>query len=163
MALNPAERRVMIERIRDFPQHLEAAIQDLSDDDLFTPYQDGEWTVAQIVHHLADAGIAQYTRMKLCLTEDEPIIKTIDVNEWAKLADADRYTLQSSLGIIRGLHDRLFVMLSALPEASFERTWNHPMFGVQTLEDLVQSCSGHGYHHVEQIKETLAARTAGSA
>ena len=163
MALDPAERRTMIEHIRDFPQHLEAAIHDLSDEDLITPYLDGEWTVNQIVHHLADAGIAHYTRMKLCLTEDQPTIKTIDINEWAKLADADQPSLQSSLWIIRGLHERLYVLLSALPEEMFERAFNHPLFGVRTLDDLVQSCSGHGYGHVEQIKETLAAKTADRA
>ena len=158
--MEASERNALIERIRDFPSQLEAMVHNLSDDDLFTPYLDGEWTVAQIIHHIADGNINLYTRIKLCITEDQPTIKTVNINEWANLPDADMHGVQASLEIVRGLHDRLYITLCQLPAGTFERTFNHPMFGIGTLDNLVKNYSRHGYSHIEQIKQTLAAKSS---
>ncbi len=152
------ERQALIERIRDLPGELTLVVSDLSDDELLTPYVPGEWTVAQNVHHVADAHVTLYFRIKLCLGKEQPTINTAPINAWANLPDGDVKSLDASLAIISGLHHRLTVLLSNLPDADFGRTFQHPERGTLILDDLVRSISQHGYAHIEQIKQTLAAK-----
>ena len=65
------------------PSCLEYAIQNLDAAQLETPYRPGGWTVHQLMHHVADSHINAYTRFKLGLTEDNPIIKPYDQEAWA--------------------------------------------------------------------------------
>jgi hypothetical protein len=45
------ERQVLIEKIRHFPAELEALVAGLTAEQLTTSSLDGEWTIAQNVHH----------------------------------------------------------------------------------------------------------------
>src|SRR3954469_17963266 len=49
------ERRTFIEQIAATPARLRAAVSDLSEAQLETPYRDGGWTVRQVVHHVPDS------------------------------------------------------------------------------------------------------------
>ena len=45
------ERQALIEKIRNFPAELEALVTGLAAEQLITSSLDGEWTIAQNVHH----------------------------------------------------------------------------------------------------------------
>src|SRR5260221_8678636 len=66
------ELKTLISRIERLPAKLEAAVSDLSDLQLDTPYRDGGWTVRQVVHHVSDSHMNAYIRMKWALTETTP-------------------------------------------------------------------------------------------
>src|SRR5271157_5379552 len=70
------------------PAEVRAAVKDLNDAQLETPYRAGGWTVRQVVHHLPDSHMNAYVRYRLALTEDEPTIKPYDEAQWAELIDA---------------------------------------------------------------------------
>jgi hypothetical protein len=148
----PSERKDLIAQIRDFPAKLEKLLAQYSEAQLDIPVRKGEWTVRQIVHHVADAHFNGYIRMRLVLTETKPIIKPYDQDAWAKLNDV-KLPLQPSLQIIRGLHERWAVMLTGLPEASWERQGVHLDNGLMTLDRLLVLYAGHGETHLEQIKQ----------
>src|SRR3982751_3168783 len=86
--LTPADRRVMIGIIADAPRHLRAAVADLNDHQLDTPYREGGWTVRQVAHHVPDSHLNAYVRLKLALTEETPTIKPYEESRWAMLADS---------------------------------------------------------------------------
>ena len=48
--------------IRFLPGMVEAAIANLDEAQLQTPYREGGWTVHQLVHHIADSHLNAYTR-----------------------------------------------------------------------------------------------------
>src|SRR6478672_3334862 len=73
--------------IKFLPQRLEAALHNLDEAQLHTPYRDGGWTVHQLVHHVADSHINAYCRFKLGYTEATPTIKTYEEKDWAQTAD----------------------------------------------------------------------------
>jgi hypothetical protein len=156
--MNPSERQAMIETIRAFPDNLESLVQDLSDEDLTTAYMDGEWTVAQNVHHLADSHMNSFIRLKLALTEESPTIRPYDQEAWARLPESKQPALDSSLAILRGLHERWCILWDSLDETQWARRWVHPESGERTLEDLLRIYHNHCHAHIDQITRTLAAK-----
>ena len=61
--------------LEEFPQKLTDLVNDLSEEQLETPYREGGWTLRQVIHHIADSHHNSYTRFKWALTEDKPLIK----------------------------------------------------------------------------------------
>jgi hypothetical protein len=140
-----------IEAVEHLPQALRAAVQGLSDQQLYTPVGDGKWTIRQITHHIADANINAYTRMKLIVTEEKPILKPYNQDQWAILADGKSGPIESTLTLIKGLHERWVLLLRSLPETSWTREGIHLENGKVTLLDVLKLYSNHGNSHVQQI------------
>src|SRR5688572_2360666 len=85
--LTPDERRKLIGEIGAAPQRLREAVRGLGEDKLNTPYREGGWMVRQVVHHLPDSHMNAFIRLKLALTEDEPVITPYQQERWAMLPD----------------------------------------------------------------------------
>lgn len=140
------------ERIRTLPDELERSLAVLDDGGLDMPYRPGGWTPRQVAHHLADAHMNAYIRVKLLLTEKDPLLKTWEQDAWAALPDARTEPVDSALGILRGVHKRWAATFDALDEAEWSRTGRHPEQGTITVSDLLDYFAWHGRHHVEQIE-----------
>lgn len=145
-----SERDIFIKSIHNFPQTLENKIAALSETQLDLQCGEGEWTVRQVVHHVADAHFNGYIRMKLILTEHKPILKPYDQDAWALLGDTG-LPIKPSLEMLRGLHERWSHLLEGLPETSWERSGIHLENGLVTLDDLLALYAQHGKSHLEQI------------
>ncbi len=133
--LTKADRDAHIAALEAAPGRLRAAVSGLSDAQLGTPYRDGGWTVRQVVHHVPDSHLNSYVRFKWALTEDEPTIKTYLEERWAELPDTRETPVAVSLDLLTALHQRWAVLLPALTEADFARTFVHPENGAQTLAE----------------------------
>ncbi|HEX7706473.1 MAG TPA: bacillithiol transferase BstA [Thermoanaerobaculia bacterium] len=150
--LSAEERRTMIDAIAATPQRLAAAIEGMTEEQLDTPYRDGGWTVRQVVHHLADSHMNAYMRLKLALTEEEPVLRPYDEAAWAELEDARTMEPDVSVTLLRAIHLRFVSSLRSMDERDFARTLRHPEHaGVLTIDWLVAMYSWHGRHHVAHI------------
>ena len=156
--LTTKERNQMIAKIRGLPSSVEATVKNLNDEQLDTPYRDGGWTVRQVVHHLADSHMNAFVRAKLMLTEEKPTLKPYDQEKWAVLKDTIGIPIQSSLSILRGVHERWTVLFETLSESSWSRLAFHPEIGDITVEDLLTTYARHGENHVGQITKLKAAK-----
>ncbi|MGB8259978.1 MAG: bacillithiol transferase BstA [Terracidiphilus sp.] len=143
-------RAANIQTLRLLPERLRAAVAGLSEAQLDTPYRDQGWTVRQVVHHVADSHINAYVRTRLALTEDWPTIKPYDEAAWANLADC-RMPVDVSLALIEALHARWTALLEALTEEEFQRGYNHPERGRQTLAQMLAMYDWHSRHHTAHI------------
>lgn len=155
--LTQKQRRALIEKIRSFPAQLEAQVSALSEAQLTTRFLAGEWTVAQIVHHLADSHVNAFVRVKLILTEDRPTLKPYNQNAWAETAEAGSASIQGALAILRGLHQRWVTLFESLKDADWGRVGVHPEAGEITLDDILTTYANHGEAHLAQINKTLTA------
>lgn len=144
------ERAAMIQIIQDAPAMMRGAVHRLTDAQLDTPYRDGGWTVRQVVHHVPDSHLNAYTRFKLALTEDAPTIKPYDEDAWAKLPDSS-LPIDVSLTLLEALHVRWTVLLNAIPDQDWKRSFNHPDNGPTTLEQALATYDWHSRHHVAHI------------
>jgi len=107
------ERFAWIAELEALPDNLRGAVDGLSDDQLNTPYRPGSWTVRQVVHHLPDSHLNSYTRFRLALTEQNPLIKPYAEAAWAELPDAKAAPIEPSLSLLDGLHRRWVILLRA--------------------------------------------------
>jgi hypothetical protein len=107
--------------------------------------------VRQLVHHVPDSHLNAYTRVKLALTEDEPMIKTYDEGRWAELPDSRSVPVEVSLALLESLHRRWVALLRALPAADFQKTLRHPEWGQMTLDQVLGIYAWHGDHHVAHV------------
>lgn len=152
---DPTTRTPLIQDLRELPERLRAAVAGLSDAQLDTPYREGGWTVRQVVHHVADSHMNSYVRFKLALTEDNPTIKPYDEAAWANLADS-RLRIGSSLDLIASLHARWVGLLEGMSETDFEKTFNHPERGKQSLATALGIYAWHSRHHTAHITSLRA-------
>lgn len=142
----------LLNTIKSLPARLEYAIQNLDAAQLDTPYRPGGWTVQQLIHHVADSHINAYTRFKLGLTEDNPVIKPYDQDAWAELSDTHKLPVNISLTLLHALHARWFQLMVDLTEDQWQRTIRHPERRTEIkLWELLKSYAWHGKHHTAHI------------
>ncbi len=154
-AYTAATRAQAITTIGSLPRMLRAALAGAGDAELDTPYRPGGWTGRQVVHHIADSHLNAFTRLRLALTEETPVIKPYDEAAWAELPDAKTGPLAPSLHLITGVHERWEALLRTLTPEQFARTWRHPdREGTLTVDFLVAMYAWHGEHHLAHILHT---------
>lgn len=149
--LSAEERDALIEQIAALPDQLRAAVSDLTEDQLDTPYRPGGWTVRQVVHHVPDSHLNSYVRFKLALTEDQPAIKGYDEAAWSELPDARTADIAISLALLEALHRRWTILLRSLNDERLARAFRHPELGLVTLETNLQLYAWHGRHHLTHL------------
>lgn len=123
----------------------------LTDAQLDTAYRPGGWTVGQVVHHLADSHMNSLIRLKLTLTEDMPTIKPFEEDLWAHLADM-AMPIAPALDIIKGLHQKLPLLVRALSPDQWQRRYYHPGYRKEVpLYEFISLYAWHGDHHLAHI------------
>lgn len=155
--LTAEQRTELIAKIRRLPAQLRELVKDLSPEQLTTHYLPTEWTVAQNIHHLADAHMNSFVLFKLMLSEEKPPLKGYSPDAWANMADANHADLEPSLRVLEGLHPRWAQLLESLTEADFARI-GVGMRGERTVDDYLRIYGNHGESHIDQIQRTLAAQ-----
>ncbi len=144
-------RASLIDAVAALPATFRAAVSNLSDAQLDTPYREGGWTVRQVAHHVPDSHLNAYIRFKWTLTEDAPRIKTYEEALWARLPDTFGTPVSVSLALLDALHERWVVLLRAMQPADFERKLEHPEWGLIDLDLMLRLYAWHGRHHTAHV------------
>lgn len=146
----PETRAASIAEIGGMPSQVRGLVAGMNGAQLGTKYVN--WSVGQIVSHLADSHMNAFTRVKLALTEDHPTIRPYKVWEWSQSADAYEDP-EFSLRILEGLHTRWVRLLRALPADDFARIYYHPGHNRDySLGETLDLSAWHGRHHAAQIE-----------
>ncbi len=150
LEITAALKQEYIKEIAGLPKKLKAAVENLSDEQLDTPYRPKGWTVRQTVHHIADSHLNSFIRFKLALTEDMPTIRPYFEDRWAELEDS-RLPIDYSMRITEGVHARWTTLLESMSDEDFVRQLVHPETGEWTLEKMLGLYAWHSRHHTAHI------------
>src|SRR5439155_21179602 len=126
-SVGPERRAELIAVIECAPANLRKAVAGLSEDQLDTRYRN--WTIRQIVHHLADSHVNSYVRFKWALTEEQPTIKAYYEDRWAALKDSRTGDVRAPLALLEALHARWVQLLRSMTEGQFGQSFVHPETG----------------------------------
>ncbi len=141
-----------ISDIETFPLRIKNAVNDLSDEQLDTPYRPEGWTIRQVVNHCADSHMNSLMRLKLALTEETPTIKPYFEERWAELSDSKSMPVEPALKMLEGIHKRWVVLLKSLTEKDWERKFIHPQSGREfTIAVNTALYAWHCNHHLAHI------------
>jgi uncharacterized damage-inducible protein DinB len=150
-SLTEQQRRSQISVIARAPGFLKAAVLDLTAEQLNTRYIN--WSIRQIVHHLADSHVHSYIRFKFALTELNPTIKPYDETATAELPDSRLGDVAPALALFDGIHSRWLQLLQSMNAEQFSRTFFHPATGqTVTLDRALSYYAWHCRHHTAQIE-----------
>ncbi len=146
----PSVRDSLIDGIAIAPTNLRDAVSGLSEADIETRYKN--WTIRQIVHHLADSHVHSYIRFKWTLTENNPTIKAYEEADWVSLGDCKLGAIEPALALLDGLHQKWVQSLQAMSDEQFQRTFFHPQSGESvSLWSALHYYPWHARHHTAQI------------
>ena len=102
------------------------------------------------MHHLPDSHVNSYVRLKLALTENEPLIQTYDEVRWAELPDSGG-PIGISIDLLTALHRRWVFLLRRLDDSQWSLRFRHPDLGLMRVDELAAYYDWHGRHHVAHI------------
>ncbi len=144
-------KTTLIEEFREAPSRLREAVSSLTASQLDTRYRN--WTIRQIVHHVADSHVHSYIRFKWALTESSPTIKAYEEADWVLLADAQQGDIEPSLLLLDGLHAKFVQLLQSMTLEQYDRTFVHPQTGETVrLWTALNYYPWHARHHTGQIR-----------
>ncbi len=142
-----------ISDIEHFPLNLSAEVHHLSEEELHYIFRPDGWNIKQLVHHVADSHMNAYIRIKLALTEDNPIIKPYLQDKWSALSDVERSPIEWSLNLLIGLHKKWVILLETLSTAELQRTFHHPETNAAvSIELAIGQYAWHCRHHLAHVK-----------
>jgi hypothetical protein len=139
--------------IEKFHKLLKKEVSNLTDSELELTYRKNGWTIRQVVHHLADSHSNGLIRLKLALCEDKPTIKPYPEHLFAELADSKSDGIESSLLILKGVHQRLTTLLKTMSETDYHKSYFHPQYKKEFfMYDFLGLYSWHCIHHLAHIE-----------
>jgi len=145
-----------IHDIKVLPSALKQLTEGLAEADLNKTYRDGGWTVKQVIHHLGESHINCYIRIKLALTEENPIIKPYNEDLWVKTKENELLSPHVSLHLLENIHLKIVCLAETLSPKELQRTYVHPQYQrTSPVSDVLALYSWHGKHHAAHIKLAL--------
>jgi hypothetical protein len=138
--------------ISSFPELLKNTLNGMKESDLDLIYRPKGWTARQVIHHIADSHTHALIRFKWSLTEDKPMIKPYNEDEYAKLSDY-ALPIDSALLILQGVHTKWKHIIENMNEIDWKKGYNHPQSGqFFSLEKACALCAWHCMHHLGHIE-----------
>lgn len=147
-----------IKILDSFPRKIRLITQNLSEEQIDTPYRPGGWTIRQVIHHVVDSHYNSYIRFKWTLTEDKPLIKAYYEDRWAELDDY-KAPIELSLKALESLHNKWVYLLKSLSQDELKRVFIHPETKEEvSLEKNIGIYAWHSRHHYSHIANLLITK-----
>jgi len=123
----------------------------------------GQWSVQELVVHLADGDAIAIDRMKRVIAEDDPTLLRADEQAYVERLHCEAQSLDDAVAIFELTRRQFARVLHELDDSEFERVGTHDgELGRITLANLIKTYSDHLDHHLEFLKAKLD-RLRGSA
>lgn len=147
------ETRKQIDILEELPKLLKKIMNKMTRQHLDTPYRTDGWTVRQVIHHLGDSHLNAYVRMKLALTEENPVIKPYKEDAWVSLPSEVNASVKDSLRLLKALHARWVELMKTFTASDLIRTYFHPdLERAISLSEAIALYAWHAQHHLAHIR-----------
>ena len=155
MHQHPAERPELLIAYLESTSEIELVLGELSENQLESREGPSEWSVRQIVHHLADNEVADAMRLRQMLAHDSPLIVPFDELLFTERLHYER-EIESSVATFFALRTSSGAILEQISDADWSRSGRHEEHDRYSVEILVQKNIEHDRAHVDQIRRALA-------
>jgi hypothetical protein len=114
-----------------------------------------QWSVSEIVAHLADAEIVGGFRMRLILGAPGTPIAAFDQDSWVTSGHYDKRDPRKSVEQFRVSREANLALLKSLTPEQWKHYGMHSERGQETIEHIVRMFAGHDINHLQQIERIL--------
>ncbi len=117
-----------------------------------------QWSVAEILAHMADTEMVFGFRMRLTLGTNGTPIKAFDQDVWAGLSTYRKQDPKLSFEAYRVLRERNVRLLRMIPKEMWDNYGMHEERGKETVTRISEMAAGHDLNHVKQVQSILKKR-----
>jgi len=142
----------LLERFRRGPELLALVLTGVFGEEEDFVAAPGQWSVRQIIAHLADSELVCAQRIRQIVAEENPTIVAFDQDAWTRNLDYARRKPKQSLESFRRLRAENYELLKGLPETAYARTGHHSQRGPITLRFQVELLAQHAESHARQMQ-----------
>ncbi len=126
----------------------------------------GEWTIHEMVVHIADSEANSYVRCRRFLAEPGSAVLGYDENRWAEKLNYHSQDPAEALELFKWLRRKSYTLVKDLPAPAWKSTIMHSENGLMHMDDWLDVYAGHIPAHVEQMQRVYddwAAATGSTA
>src|SRR3989454_5521275 len=151
MAMTRAQRHALIEQSPGGPQRLRAALATVPAAAMQWRPKPGEWSAHEVVVHCADSETQSSSRIRILVSEKNPVIQGYDEAQWARDLDYHAHPVDVALATVDAVRAR------RLPDEAWASEGRHTESGHYTAEDWLRIYADHLENHARQIEANVAA------
>ena len=112
-----------------------------------------EWSVHEILVHLADSESNAALRARKLIVEPDGLLMGYDQDKWAIELNYHEQSWEDALETVRLVRKTTYKILKEQPDQVFTHSVKHPQYeNPFTFEQWINSYSAHIPGHIEQIK-----------
>jgi hypothetical protein len=150
--MTPDERRERIESYGRAYNRLEAVLGDFPK--RMWTYRPGpdEWTIHEIIIHLADSEVNSYVRCRRLLAEPGSEVLGYDEKGWATALDYHAQSPQGALQLFQALRRSSYELIRRLPEQVWSNWVTHSESGRMTFDEWLLTYERHVPAHIAQMR-----------
>ena len=138
--------------LRGVPDHIETAVEGLSDDDLRHRPSPDEWSILEVCCHMRDYAEIEGQRIRLLVEEDEPTLVPYDQETLARERNYPGEDPGRVRTALRAFWGGLAYQLEGLSDEQWERGGVHPEIGPVTVRSRAELEVEHARAHLAQLK-----------
>ncbi len=116
-----------------------------------------QWSVAEILAHLADSEVVSSWRMRAILGASGTPIEAYDQNAWAAAGHYETRDPRQCIEQFRVMRNANLSLFNSLTPEQWSHYGMHAERGKETIEHLVKLIAGHDLNHIQQIERILAS------
>lgn len=117
-----------------------------------------EWSVSEIIAHLADGEIVGGFRVRFILGSPGSPVVAYDQDKWVTSGHYDKRDPQKSVELFRVLREANLALLESLKPEQWKHYGMHSERGKESIEHIVRMFAGHDVNHLQQIEKILALK-----
>ncbi|KAA0238606.1 MAG: DinB family protein [Dehalococcoidia bacterium] len=145
------------ERFTRGPSLVRAAMADLDAGALNRRPKGSDWSIRDVVLHLADAEMVASVQLRLIIAEEEPSLPAFDQDLWKRRLHYLWRDPEFALGLFQQARWANAELLQQCDAAAWQRAGLHPVHGLLTLARLVEHHALHAEEHADQVARWRSA------
>lgn len=134
------------------PSFIMTALEGLNEAQLQQVLAKDEWSIHEIVIHLADSEVVGYWRLRQTLAEEDSVLPAYDEALWAKKLAYRTQSRGLAIALFANLRASSAALLRSLPADTWAHTAIHSERGKMNLYDIFTIYLEHGEIHLQQIE-----------
>jgi len=114
-----------------------------------------QWSVAEILAHLADVEIVIGWRLRSILGDPGTAVQAYDQNAWVTSGHYEKRDPRKSIELQRTVREANLALLKSLTPRQWKQYGQHAERGQESIEHIVRMVAGHDINHLRQIERIL--------